>query len=129
MNLGLLAEMVGDAAGAERYYRDAVQREPQLVPAHRSFGSLLLRENRLDEAEAQFRAAAWLVGLGQVLAMKGHWHEAEDAWRTALRHDPTAETWYLLGNLLRNTGRPEEAAQCFREMRKLLPRTPWRPPQ
>jgi Flp pilus assembly protein TadD len=129
MNLGLLAEMVGDAAGAERYYRDAVRREPQLVPAHRSLGSLLLRENRLDEAETQFRAAEWLVGLGQVLAMKGHWHEAEDVWRTALRRDPTAETWYLLGNLLRNTGRPEEAAQCFREMRKLLPRSQWRPPQ
>jgi uncharacterized protein HemY len=67
--------------------------------------------------------------LGEVLVAKGHWHEAEDAWRTALRREPTAETWYLLGNLLKSTGRPDEAAQCFEQMRRLLPRTPWQPPQ
>jgi tetratricopeptide (TPR) repeat protein len=127
LNLGLLAESVGDAAEAEGEYRDALQREPGLAAAHRSLGTLLLRQNRLDEAETQFRAADSLVGLGQVLAAKGHWREAEDAWRTALRREPSAETWYLLGNLLKNTGRLGEAAQCFQEMRRLLPHTQWRP--
>jgi tetratricopeptide (TPR) repeat protein len=128
-NLGLLAESAGDLAGAERYYRDAVQRDPQLAAAHRSLGTLLLQQKRLDEAETQFRAGESLVGLGEVLAMKGHWREAEDAWRTAVRREPSAQTWYLLGNLLKSTNRPEEAAQCFHEMRRLLPNSSWKPPE
>ena len=41
--------------------------------------------------------------------------EAEDAFRSALREDPTASrAWHGLGNLWLGRGRPEDAAEAFR---------------
>ncbi len=64
---GLLAERAGDAAGAEKQYREAVDLESQLPiafgppaidkPAHELLGEFLLRQGRKDEARAEFEAA------------------------------------------------------------------------
>ncbi len=55
LSLGLLDERDGDLAAAEREYRRAIVRDPELAAAHRYLGILLLKENRLDEADAEFR--------------------------------------------------------------------------
>lgn len=56
-NLGLIRLDAGDPAGARAAFAEASRLDPDLVDAHVQLGTLLLAEERSDDAEAAFRKA------------------------------------------------------------------------
>jgi Flp pilus assembly protein TadD len=128
-NLGLVSEMEGKVDEAVIDYRTALRLSPRHAEAHQNLGMILLRQGKLDEAELHFRACAQMTSLGKLFAMMGRINAAEDALRGAVRQDVNnAEALYLLGNILKDEGRIAESEICFREMRRVLPWSQWRPP-
>lgn len=55
---GIVHEMSGDDAAAQRSYEEAARLDPRLYGARLSLGNLLMRGNRPAEAIVQYRAAA-----------------------------------------------------------------------
>lgn len=84
--LGVVAEKQNDRAAAERNYRAALGKKPDLVEAATNLGALLIDGGQIDEAIAVLRKAAGLrkdqatlhANLALALAMKGG-AEAESA--------------------------------------------------
>ena len=60
LSLGILAENRNQAFEAERYYRQAIQREDTYVPARMNLATLLSRRGRNQEAEILLREAVKL---------------------------------------------------------------------
>ena len=57
---------------------------------------------------------AW-YNLGILLSDKGDIDQAEEAYRTAIKHkDDYADVWYNLGNLLKNRGDFDQAEEAYR---------------
>jgi Flp pilus assembly protein TadD len=128
-NLGLVSEMEGKWDEAEADYRQSLLRSPRHPDSHQNLGMLLLHKGKFEEAEMHFRACASMTSLGKLFAMMGRINDAEDALRGAVRQDVNdAEALYLLGSMLKGEGRTKEADACFREMRRVLPWSKWRPP-
>jgi tetratricopeptide (TPR) repeat protein len=77
--LGLIDEKQGDAAGAERAYRDAVKLRPDLEAAYLNLSALLIDQKRTDDALTVARAglsklpssAGLHANVATVLAEKG----------------------------------------------------------
>ncbi len=77
-------------------YREALQIDPELGPAHRNLGEVLAIGGGLDEAidhyrqalriEPEFAEAHYLLGLA--LLSRGRLDEADENHRRALRVDP-----------------------------------------
>ncbi len=57
---GVVLEVAGDDAGAQRSYQEAVRLDPKGLNQRISLGNLLLRNGRAADAVAQYRAAAAL---------------------------------------------------------------------
>jgi Flp pilus assembly protein TadD len=128
-SLGLLAEETGRKAEAEQAYREAIRRDPGYRDAHLNLGILLVEQGRLDQAVGHFRAAGSLTGVGKVHLLRGERAAAEQEFRQAVAADVNdAEAWYLLGKLQREAGHHQEAERSFREMRRVLPWSRWKPP-
>ncbi|HQU85235.1 MAG TPA: tetratricopeptide repeat protein, partial [Pyrinomonadaceae bacterium] len=96
---------------AIKYYRTAINLDPNAANAHNNLGNLLAKdENRLVEAEEMYRTAIKLNpndanshnNLGILLAEdKSRWNEAETMYRTAIKLNPNdAMAHYNLGVLL-----------------------------
>ncbi|WP_193179931.1 tetratricopeptide repeat protein [Nisaea sediminum] len=49
-NLGVMLADIGDFAQAEKYFRKALEIDPENAHAHHNFGTVLLRQGRWDEA-------------------------------------------------------------------------------
>ena len=93
---GFLAQQEGDAAGAERAYRQALTLQPEHPAALQLLGSLLRRQGDAVQAEALLRRS---------LAADG----------------TQAHVWNNLGNLLLATQRGEEALACYEQALALQP--------
>lgn len=108
--LGLMAVQDGDAATAERHFRNALAASPLYADAANNLGTLLGGEDRESEAESCFRLAIsadphavspW-INLAATLASESRFAEARSAVQSALRIDPNDAGALRLLQLLRS---------------------------
>ncbi|CAG7723419.1 unnamed protein product [Allacma fusca] len=87
--LGEALSRVGEASQAEEYFKEALRRSPDHIPAHLTYGMMLARnKTRLLEAESWFRRAKRIAPAdarvyqhyGQFLASQGRNSEAAESY-------------------------------------------------
>jgi len=112
-------------------YTEAFKLDPTLLPAHQQLGMLLLRQRRLAEAEKEFRTVLAgnaksmqaTLGLAYVQTLRGgaELNEAERSVRDILAKNPAqSRAHYLLGLILEQKHKPEDAAASFKKAAQLL---------
>ncbi len=103
---------------ARRYYIVAVQLYPDTTAAYNNLGHVLLKLNRIDEADAVFREALTLdetlasaaFGRGEVAAKRGELIIARRFYEQAIQETPNEPVFYKsLANVLEKLGNTEEA--------------------
>src|SRR5262249_24390458 len=128
--LGIALEKLGGIGGAVVAYDRATTLLPSLTEAWFRAGALVYTLGHRDEAIGCFlRAAATGVrttfgplGKGRTLLIEDRNQEAEQVLRQTLVADPTNATAYdLLGNLLSEVGRFNEARACFERAVTMAP--------
>ena len=116
--LGQIETERGNLEQARRYYIVAVQLNPDTTAAYNNLGHVLLKLNRLDEADAVFREAltqnkrlaSAAFGRGEVGAKRGQLAIAQHFYELAIRHAPEEPIFQKsLAAVLRNMGNSEEA--------------------
>ena len=120
--LGIAQEKLGDLRAAIVAYDRATELQPTLTEAWFRAGALVYTMGHRDEAIGCFRRAAasapksrfGRLGAARALLAEDREVEAERALRQMLALDPAnALAQDLLGNLLAECGRFEEARECF----------------
>jgi len=120
--LGIALEKLGDAAGAVRAYDRATELLPSHTEAWFRAGALVFTLGHSEEAAGCFRRAAATgpktsfgrLGAARALLTEDRDAEAEKALRQMLALEPdNAMALDLLGNLLADAGRFEEARTYF----------------
>jgi len=128
--LGIALEKLGDTGAAIVAYDRATELMPSLAEAWYRAGALAYTLGHLGEAIGCFRRAAATGGkstfgrLGKVRALlaEDRNDEAERVLRRTLALDPgNAIAHDLLGNLLSESGRFDEARQCFERTIAIAP--------
>ncbi len=128
--LGIALEKLGNFHAAVAAYDRATQLLPSLAEAWFRAGALVYMLGHREAAIGCFRRAAETGGktsfgrLGKVRALltEERYTEAEQAQRETLALDPAnAMAHDLLGNLLAEFGRFDEARQCFERAIALAP--------
>jgi tetratricopeptide (TPR) repeat protein len=128
--LGMALEKMGNIGGAIVAYDRATRLLPSLTEAWFRVGALIYELGRRDEAIGCFRRAAETGGktsfgrLGKAREMltENRNREAERALRETLVADPkNAMAYDLLGNLLSEFGRFDEARACFERAIAIAP--------
>ena len=128
--LGIALEKLGDIGRAIVAYARATKLVPSLTEAWFRAGALAYTLGHRDEAIGCFRrasAAGGATGFGRLgkaraLLAEGRNQEAEQVLRQTLVADPTnAMAYDLLGNLLSEVGRFDEARACFERAIALAP--------
>jgi tetratricopeptide (TPR) repeat protein len=120
--LGIALEQLGDLGSAIVAYDRATELQPTLTEAWFRAGALVYTMGHRDEAIGCFRRAAasgpksrfGRLGVARALLIEDRDVEAERVLRKTLVLDPAdALAHDLLGNLLAESGRFEEARECF----------------
>ena len=120
--LGIGLEKLGDIGGAIMQYDRATQLVPSLAEVWFRAGALVYLLGHRNEAIGCFRRAAETggkssfgrLGKARALLTEERNHEAELVLRKTIAHDPAnAMAHDLLGSLLTEFGRFEEARGCF----------------
>jgi len=128
--LGIALEKIGDIAGAIAAYDRATQLLPSLTEAWFRAGALVHTLGHRDEAVGCFRRAAATggktsfgrLGKARALLTEDRNQEAEQVLRHMLARDPgNAMAHDLLGNLLSEFGRFNEARACFERAIAIAP--------
>jgi tetratricopeptide (TPR) repeat protein len=128
--LGIALEKQGNLRAAIVAYDRATQLLPSFTEAWFRAGALVYTLGHLDEAIGCFRRAAATggktsfgrLGNARALLTEERNQEAEQVLRTTLARDPgNAIAHDLLGNLLSEYGRFEEARECFQRAIALAP--------
>jgi tetratricopeptide (TPR) repeat protein len=128
--LGIALEKQGNLRAAIVAYDRATQLLPSFTEAWFRAGALVYTLGHLDEAIGCFRRAAATggktsfgrLGKARALLTEERNQEAEQVLRTTLARDPgNAIAHDLLGNLLSEYGRFEEARECFQRAIALAP--------
>jgi tetratricopeptide (TPR) repeat protein len=128
--LGIALEKLGDISGAIVAYDRATELLPSLTEAWFRAGSLVYTLGHRDEAIGCFRRAAATggkssfgrLGKARALLTEDRNQEAELVLRKTLTADPeNAMAHDLLGNLLSEFGRFEEARECFERAITIAP--------
>jgi len=128
--LGIALEKQGDIGGAIAAYDRATQLLPSLTEAWFRAGALVYTLGHGDEAIGCFRRAAatggktsfGLLGKARALLAEERNQEAEQVLRKTLALDPAnAIAHDLLGNLLSEFGRFDEARECFERVITIAP--------
>jgi CHAT domain-containing protein/Tfp pilus assembly protein PilF len=118
--LGDVARERGDSASAERYYRESLallEDEPEKFRNWREMGNLARKLGDLEAAENYFQRSPlriWVLRLlGEIARQRGHLEKAESYLREYLSKAqlPTSGAYQSLANVLRQTGRLQEAAR------------------
>ena len=129
-HLGIAREKLGDIRGAIVAYDRATQLRPALTEAWFRAGALVYMLGHRDEAIGCFRRAAATggttrygrLGRARALLTEERNQEAEQALRQTVALDPTnAMAHDLLGNLLSEFGRFDEARACFERAVAITP--------
>ena len=130
LRLGVALEKLGDIGGAIVAYDRATELHPSLTEAWFRAGALVYMLGHRDEAIGCFRRAAATggetsfgrLGKARALLTEDRNQEAEQVLRRTLTRDPkNAMAHDLLGNLLTEFGRFDEARQCFERAIALAP--------
>jgi tetratricopeptide (TPR) repeat protein len=128
--LGLALEQTGNADAALAAHRRATELSPNLAEAHGRVGDLLLGKGRREEAaqayERAFAAAPrttyGLLCGAKAKSLEDRPREAEQRLRRLIARDgKSAEAHLILGLLLNEDGRFEEAAASFERSLALAP--------
>ena len=128
--LGIALEKLGDIGGAIVAYDRAVKLLPSLTEAWFRAGALVHELGHRDEAIGCFRRAAATggktsfgrLGKARALVAEDRNQEAEQVLRQMLARDPgNAMAHDLLGNLLSEFGRFDEARKCFQRAIAIAP--------
>src|SRR3984957_19510588 len=128
--LGIALERLGDTRGAIVAYDRATQLLPALTEAWFRAGALVYTLGHRDEAIGCFRRAAAngdnssyaRLGKARALLIEDRNQEAEQVLRKTLALDPrNAMAYELLGNLLSEFGRFDEARDCFQSAIAIAP--------
>jgi len=128
--LGIAFEKLGNIAGALAAYDRATRLLPSLTEAWFRAGALVYILGHLDEAIGCFRRAAAAggrtnlgrLGKARALLIEDRNQEAEEVLRETLVADPRNGMAYeLLGNLLSELGRFDEARACFERAIAIAP--------
>jgi tetratricopeptide (TPR) repeat protein len=128
--LGIALEKLGDIHGAIVAYHRATELLPSLTEAWFRAGALVHTLGHRDEAIACFRRAATTggnssfarLGKARALLTEDRNQEAELVLRKTLALDPNnAMAHDLLGNLLSEFGRFDEARECFERAIAIAP--------
>ncbi len=130
LHLGVALEKLGDIRGAIMAYDRATEFRPSLAEAWFRAGALVYMLGHRDEAIGCFRRAAATggetsfgrLGKARALLTEERHQEAEQVLRRTLKRDPkNAMAHDLLGNLLTEFGRFDEARECFQRAIGLAP--------
>ena len=130
LRLGIVCEKLGHTHDALAAYHGATEADPFLTEAWFRAGALAYTLGYRDEAIGCFRRAAATGGktsfgrLGSACALltEGLHREAERVLRKTITADPqNAMAQELLGNLLSEFGRFDEARECFERAITLAP--------
>jgi Flp pilus assembly protein TadD len=128
--LGIALEKMGNAGAAIVAYHRATELFPSLTEAWFRAGALVHTLGHRDEAIACFRRAAATgpnsgfgrLGKARALLTADRNREAEQVLRRTLALDPgNAMAYDLLGTLLSEFGRFEEARECFQRAIRIAP--------
>jgi tetratricopeptide (TPR) repeat protein len=128
--LGIALEMMGNIGGAIVAYHRATELHPSLTEAWFRAGALVHMLGHRDQAIRCFRRAAATggktsfgrLGKARALLTEDCNQEAELVLRHTLELDPSdAMAHDLLGNLLSEFGRFDEARECFQRSIALAP--------
>lgn len=128
--LGIALEKLGNIGGAIVAYDRATELRPSLTEAWFRAGALVYELGHRDEAIGCFRRAAATggktsfgrLGKARALLAEDRNQEAEQILRQTLALDPgNAMTHDLLGNLLSEFGRFDEARECFQRAIAIAP--------
>jgi tetratricopeptide (TPR) repeat protein len=128
--LGIALEKLGDIGGAIVAYDRATKLLPSLTEAWFRAGALVYILGHLDEAIGCFRRAAATggrssfgrLGKARALLIENRNQEAEQVLRETLVADPrNAMAYDLLGNVLSDLGRFDEARACFERAITIAP--------
>lgn len=110
--LGQIETERGNLEKARRYYIAAVQLDPDTTAAYNNLGHVLLKLNRIDEADAVFRKTLTLdktlasaaFGRGQVAAKRGRFDVARNYYERAIQNNPLEPIFY------------KELADCLKQL-------------
>jgi Flp pilus assembly protein TadD len=128
--LGIALEKVGNIGGAIAAYHRATELFPSLTEAWFRAGALVYTLGHRNEAIGCFRRAAATggktsfgrLGKARALLTEGRDREAGEVLRRTLKLDPSnAMPHDLLGNLLSEFGRFDEARECFQRAIEIAP--------
>lgn len=127
-NLAVSLVQAGKLHEAEGHYRQALVTKPT-PEAHNGLGYVLARQDRPDDAVAEFRQAIaanpkfWPAynNLGEALVKQGRLEDAAAAYRQSLEVRPSPAVYTALGNVLRQLGRTAEATEQFSKARAMNP--------
>jgi len=128
--LGIALERMGDIGGAIAAYDRATELLPSLTEAWFRAGALVYTLGHRDEAIACFRRASATggntsfgrLGKARALLTEDRNQEAELVLRKTLARDPqNAMAHDLLGNLLSECGRFNQARECFERAIAIAP--------
>ncbi len=127
--LGQIETERGNLEQARRYYIVAVQLHPDTTAAYNNLGHVLLKLNRIDEADAVFREAltqdktlaSAAFGRGEVGARRGQLAVAQNFYERAIRHAPHEPVFYKsLADVLHDMGNTKEAKATEARYRRTL---------
>ncbi|MCE2413504.1 tetratricopeptide repeat protein [Candidatus Poribacteria bacterium] len=127
--LGQIETERGNLEQARRYYIVAVQLHPETTAAYNNLGHILLKLNRIDEADAVFREAltqdetlaSAAFGRGEIGARRGHYAVAQRFYERAIRYTPDEPIFYKsLADVLRNMGNNGDAEVAEARYRRTL---------
>ena len=127
--LGQIETERGNLEQARRYYIVAVQLHPDTTAAYNNLGHVLLKLNRVDEADAVFREAlvqdetlaSAAFGRGEVGLRRGQLTVARRFYERAIQHAPDEPIFHKsLADVLRGMGNSEAAAASEARYRRRL---------
>ena len=127
--LGQIETERGNLEQARRYYIVAVQLHPKTTAAYNNLGHVLLKLNRIDEADAVFREAltqdetlaSAAFGRGEVGIRRGQFDVARRFYEHAVQHAPHEPTFHKsLADVLRGIGNKEAAEIAEARYRRTL---------
>jgi tetratricopeptide (TPR) repeat protein len=128
--LGIALEKLGNMRGAIAAYDRATNLLPSLTEAWFRAGAIVYTMGHREEAIGCFRRAAVTggrssfgrLGKARALVIEDHNQEAEQVLRETLVADPkNAMAYDLLGSVLSELGRFEEARACFERTIEIAP--------
>jgi tetratricopeptide (TPR) repeat protein len=126
--LGSLRFQRGDYAGSSEAFRNCLKKRPDWPAAQLNLGLALWKSGNRDEARQKLEAVNGSYGsealhsLAMIAAEREDYQQALGYYKKlADTGERTPELFYNTGLILQNLGRPEEAAQQYREALAVQP--------